>query len=148
MTSTIRVTQTVDITPAAREALAAYKAVQQPALAAYKAVQESALAAYRAVEQPAWAAYEAVQQPARAAYRAVQESARAALKNVHPALDIAARSYPHELSEVVSMLPCTLDVLDAHADDAGWCGTWTQLRDDAISEGLLVVVEAPAAVTA
>ena len=169
MTDTIRVTQTVDLTPQAREALAAYKAVRDPAwaayeavrdpalaayeavndqaLAAYEAVRDPALAAYEAVRDQAWAAYEAVRDQALAAYEAVNDPALAALAEVHPTLAEAARTYLTELTEVIGMLPCTLGALDAHADNNDWCSAWTRLRDDAISEGLLVVVETPAAVT-
>ena len=128
-------------------ALAAYEAVHDPALAAYRAVHDQALAAYEAVHDQALAAYEAVNDQALAAYEAVHDPALAELAEAHPTLAEAARNYLTEVTDIVGMLPCTLGVLNAHADDAGWCSAWESLRDDAIREGLLVAVETPEAVS-
>ena len=140
-------------------ALAQYKAVRDPAWAQYKAVRDQAWAQYKAVRDPAWAQYEAVRDPAWAQYKAVRDQAWAQYEAVRdPALaqlaetnelfaDIA-RDHPAETAKIVALLPATLGVLDAHADSSDWCETWVRLRDRALTEGVLVVVETAAAVTA
>ena len=125
ISSTIRVTDIVDLSPDARKALQAYKAVQGPALQAY----------------------EAIEGPALQAYKAVQGDAIKALSDANPMLGEAARNYSRDLVEVVAMLPCSLGALEAHADDRNWCETWKRLRYDAISKGVLVAIESPMAVT-
>jgi FAD/FMN-containing dehydrogenase len=145
------------------ERLDAYKAVQGPAWDAYKAVERSAWDAYEAVQRPAWeacvaaaqctaldayeaverstwATYQAARRPAWDAYKAVERQAWESLACGDPLVDwIISNATAHnvEAVQLLCALPATLADLDDLARDKRWCPEWDDLRDKAISDGVI-----------
>ena len=95
---TVTTTGTVDLAPGLRPALEAYVAVERPAWEAYVAVER---------QRPAWEAYLAVKRPAWEALAATSPAGAWLADNLP--------DYAAEITEVIALLPASLDALDAHA---------------------------------
>ena len=118
---------------AVRPAEAALAEAVRPAEAAYDEAVRPAEAALAEAVRPAVAAYDEAVRPAEAALAEAVRTDPLCSWIVEHALP----DYRDEALAVLAALPCTLDQLDALADDRGWCSTWGEWRSRAIAAGVV-----------